>query len=307
MQSMRVQQSTIMAPKLSNTGATRKRKREQLSQNKQEESLPSKTSPMKKMKEEASIAVHPPTSLNADQMVWIGAAMQNGDGGAYSIYYGVDDERNTAELCTLSHDQDLNYVYMLGAIRAVEMCRDETVSLTIFTGNSGLHNIITNETDDLIHSDLSQQLKQLISKRLGATNIRYASHRSVTVERQVAHQLANAHLQKEAKKPTGNPACEISNKEATKGHSKEDQSDANEEQERIDAMEGVTEGLEVAAGIEETVGDEGSGVHDKNSPDVRGSQEGAVGKSWASMLGLRNILAVLKAPFAARKIHPQSL
>ncbi|KAI7904715.1 uncharacterized protein BX663DRAFT_503274 [Cokeromyces recurvatus] len=129
-------------------------------------------------------------------IIWIGATImprqeEEGDigndlpiSGAFSVYYGLNDSRNFTERVTLTQNQNLDYVYNMGVIHALQKCEDDVSTLSIHTGSqeAGLG------SPDY---EICNQIKEFINNRKGSTLIdNRVNHFDKSKDYQAAHKMA---------------------------------------------------------------------------------------------------------------------
>ncbi|CAO3632596.1 unnamed protein product [Mucor hiemalis] len=236
-----------------------------------------------------------PPAPTTNTFVWVGATlMQEEDSGndatsessaAFSVYYGSNDSRNYTEKFTIDQKQNLDHVYALGVIRALENSIDDSSNLHINTSSKLLQTVIENSTE-VGDNSIYNQLKEKIANRKGSTSIHFQAQSSATVdELNLAHTLAHEKLS-------------------------EDKMMVDDEETLVDSLE-VTE-MEVTI---TTTTVETAITKDENDEEVENSvvtsieeevitssvAEPIPSTSWAYTLNFRNLLDILKAPFSRKK------
>ncbi|ORX47439.1 hypothetical protein DM01DRAFT_1410198 [Hesseltinella vesiculosa] len=117
--------------------------------------------------------------------VWLSAIVKDTEEakpyGVMSANFGdASDERNWIDTCDMTATDTLDYVYLLAAIRAIEI-QDENKSLAIFSGCRELQSVVNEpENNDLYerYQDDCKKLVQLVNERPGKITIRTVSSRS---------------------------------------------------------------------------------------------------------------------------------
>ncbi|KAI9348394.1 hypothetical protein BD770DRAFT_165552 [Pilaira anomala] len=217
--------------------------------------------------------------------VWIGATLSQDDSasGAFSVYYGKDDSRNYTEKLTLGENQGLDYVYIMGVLRALDICKNETSALFIYTGSKILQQNIDQE------SEMYSELRQKIEKREGSTFIEYKANSSdVQDEYKTAHDLSNEKLL-------------------------EDKMIIDEEDTLVESLQLTETSTEVSVltttvetTIIKTKDVQVEKVVTTVEEELTNTSSTAVAEptpSWASTLRLTNLLEILKAPFSRKNMQ----
>ncbi|CAO3646723.1 unnamed protein product [Cunninghamella echinulata] len=109
--------------------------------------------------------------------------------GVVSGFYGKDDDRNWTEVYQVKVDDDIDFLYTLAVIRAIQKWEDNTSPLTIYTASRELILAIADGESLALYADLRDQLISLISGRMGMTHVRCVSTR--VPECRMAHELAS--------------------------------------------------------------------------------------------------------------------
>ncbi|KAG2212349.1 hypothetical protein INT47_001709 [Mucor saturninus] len=239
---------------------------------------------IKKSRAKRSVANTPSTK----SAVWIGATLKEENGvfcAAFSVYYGLNDARNCTEKIILHQDQNLDHVYALGVIRALEICMDDACILSIHTGSKLLEEELKDD------SEILNQVLETISKRKGSTSIRYkASSSDKQDEYNVSHDMAKDKLL-------------------------ENDMMIDEDETMVDSLEMKESKIEVTTTKIETVI---TTIHEEKvqedvvqekitvtvveeeSTSSSAKLEPIAAPSWAYALGLHNLLDILKAPFSRK-------
>ncbi|CEP11089.1 hypothetical protein [Parasitella parasitica] len=148
-------------------------------------------------------ATSAPSSVTISKsVVWIGATLMQDEkddikneeassvSAAFSIFYGQNDSRNCTEKVNIKQNQNIDHVYIMGVIRALEKCEDDASALSIHTGSKVLQSVLDQDKQD--EESICKQIKEKIAKRRGSTSIRSAT--SQEDEFQAAHKLASEKL-----------------------------------------------------------------------------------------------------------------
>ncbi|KAI9306385.1 hypothetical protein BJ944DRAFT_287050 [Cunninghamella echinulata] len=109
--------------------------------------------------------------------------------GVVSGFYGKGDDRNWTEVYQVNVDDDIDLLYTLAVIRAIQKWEDNTSPLTIYTASRELILAIADGESLALYADLRDQLTSLISGRMGMTHVRCVSTR--VSECRMAHELAS--------------------------------------------------------------------------------------------------------------------
>ncbi|GAN06074.1 hypothetical protein MAM1_0110d05551 [Mucor ambiguus] len=277
----------------------------------------------------ATAAANSPSSVTITKsVVWIGATLMQRQGGkkeeeekgsssikyeevpsttaAFSIFYGVNDTRNFTERVSINQNQNIEHVYIMGAIRALEKCEDDSSALSIHTGSKVLQSVLDHDDQDNKQDDICQQIKAKIANRKGATSIRSAAKNED--EYQAAHKLASERL------------LEISADGALADHMEVDgterdlveslQVGESNTNVSVTATSCSTEEVMLNSDNTETVVTTTTVVKeetvtiissDADAEQVLQQQTLPPPPSWAATLNLRNLLEILKAPFTRNK------
>lgn len=180
------------------TSQKRKRSSATLKDNGNDKLVSSKRSKAKKTTT-AVAATNPPSPVTMTKsVVWIGATLMQRQGGqkekeeekgssiikneealsttaAFSIFYGVNDTRNFTERVRINQNQNIDHVYVMGVIRALEKFEDDSSALSIHTGSKVLQSVLDHADQGNKQDDICQQIKEKIANRKGVTSIRSAA------------------------------------------------------------------------------------------------------------------------------------
>ncbi|CAO3611081.1 unnamed protein product [Mucor fragilis] len=122
--------------------------------------------------------------------VWIGAAT-NEDKGAFSIYHGENDERNYTEVYEKKDQlEDLEYAYVLGALKAVRSAKSDSTPLIINTTCRDLPRAIDGKARAFHYECMANEIRDLISDREEPLSVRHISGRHAADEQKAALALA---------------------------------------------------------------------------------------------------------------------
>ncbi|KAI9473891.1 MAG: hypothetical protein EXX96DRAFT_579783 [Benjaminiella poitrasii] len=148
-------------------------------------------------------------TINKPVIIWIGASLKQQEttdkednnsslsivNGAFSIYYGLNDGRNYTEKVILTQNQNLEYIYTMGVIRALEKCKDDSSALFIHTGSQIEPQPVSNNSAE----NICNKIQEIISNRKGSTSISCYKDDAFNFaqpdkEYQAAHKLATEKL-----------------------------------------------------------------------------------------------------------------
>ncbi|KAK4519101.1 uncharacterized protein ATC70_009332 [Mucor velutinosus] len=281
----------------------------------------------------AAATVSTPSSVTITKsVVWIGASLMQIQGGekkeekkgsgsiktedvpsttaTFSIFYGVNDTRNFTEKISINQNQNIDHVYIMGAIRALEKCEDDSSTLSIHTGSKVLQSVLDHDDQDNKQDDICQQIKEKIANRKGATFIRSAANNEDGY--QAAHKLASEKLLEVSTDVAAADDMEIDATErdlveslqvveSSTDVSVTTTSCSTAEEVKVDSDNTETIVTTTATVVkEETVTVISS---DAGAEQVQQQQRQTLPPppSWAATLNLRNLLEILKAPFTRNK------
>ncbi|KAL9552718.1 hypothetical protein MBANPS3_003630 [Mucor bainieri] len=282
----------------------------------------------------AATAANSPSSVTITKsVVWIGATLLQRQGGekkeeeeeknsssikneeapsttaAFSIFYGVNDTRNFTERVNIDQNQNIDHVYVMGVIRAIEKCEDDSSALSIHTGSKMLQSVLDHTDDqDNKQGDICQAIKEKIANRKGATSIRSAANNEDGY--QAAHKLASERLLEVYADDDLADRMEIDDAEKDLVESlqvAESNADVSVtttscSTEEVKLNSDNTETFVTTTTVikEETVTVVST---DADAEQLQQQQQQTLPPppSWAATLNLRNLLDILKAPFTRNK------
>ncbi|KAG1086488.1 hypothetical protein G6F42_020969 [Rhizopus arrhizus] len=239
---------------------------------------------------DVAIANSPSSVTITKSVVWIGATLMQRQGdneegeeengssikneetfsttAAFSIFYGVNDTRNFTERVSINQDQNIDHVYIMGVIRALEKCEDDSSALSI-------HTVLDQNEEGGKQDEVCQQVKEKIAQRKGVTSIRSAANNEDGY--QAAHKLASESL------------LEVSAA-----------ADCSTEEVKLNDDNTETVVTTTTVVKEETITIASSDA-DAEQAQQQQQQTLPPPPSWAATLNLRNLLEILKAPFTRNK------
>ncbi|CAO3628850.1 unnamed protein product [Cunninghamella blakesleeana] len=106
-----------------------------------------------------------------------------------SGFYGQGDQRNWTEIYELLLDEEIDYVYTLAVVRAIQKWKDDTSPLTVYTASRELILAISDGTSLSECADVRDKVITLVNGREGTTQVRCVSTR--VSESRKAHELAS--------------------------------------------------------------------------------------------------------------------
>ncbi|KAI8063470.1 hypothetical protein BC940DRAFT_307281 [Gongronella butleri] len=234
--------------------------------------------------------------------IWLSAIVKDNDQGkpygVMSASFGTaTDERNWIDTCDLSPIDTVDYVYLMGVIRAIEN-EDNNKALVIFSGCRELQSVLADSDDnDLLerYGDACKQLKNLTKARTGSVALRLVSSRSP--ECRIAQEQGAKFV-----KTSGNQRVTL---QSTPKNGKQA---VHEDKKTDDKLDVVVDTLDVKK--QEKTDDDKENVQnevvadDKEDTTMQEAADESVEKvlakpenAWAIGLNLRGIFDALKAPF----------
>ncbi|CAO3620126.1 unnamed protein product [Mucor fragilis] len=274
-----------------------------------------------------AVASSPSSVTITKSVVWIGATLMQGQGGekeeeekkgsssikneevpsttaAFSIFYGVDDTRNITEKVSINQNQNIDHVYIMGVIRALEKFEDDSSTLSIHTGSKVLQSVLDHDVQDSKQDNICQQIKEKIANRKGATSIRSAANNEDGY--QAAHKLASERLLEvsAAADDMDIDAAEnelVESLQVAESNANVSVTTTSRSTEEVKLNSDNTETVVTSTTVvkEETVTIISS---DADAEQVQQQQQTLPPPpSWAAALNLRNLLEILKAPFTRNK------
>ncbi|CAO3620130.1 unnamed protein product [Mucor fragilis] len=223
---------------------------------------------------------------------------------AFSIFYGVDDTRNITEKVSINQNQNIDHVYIMGVIRALEKFEDDSSTLSIHTGSKVLQSVLDHDVQDSKQDNICQQIKEKIANRKGATSIRSAANNEDGY--QAAHKLASERLLEvsAAADDMDIDAAEnelVESLQVAESNANVSVTTTSRSTEEVKLNSDNTETVVTSTTVvkEETVTIISS---DADAEQVQQQQQTLPPPpSWAAALNLRNLLEILKAPFTRNK------
>ncbi|KAF1804797.1 hypothetical protein V8B55DRAFT_1496987 [Mucor lusitanicus] len=281
-----------------------------------------------KAKKTAATVANSPSSVTITKsVVWIGATLMQRQGGqkeeeeeqkgsssikneevpsttaAFSVFYGVNDTRNFTERVSIDQHQNIDHVYIMGVIRALEKCEDDSSALSIHTGSKVLQSVLDHVDQDSKQEDsICQQIKEKIANRKGATSIRSAADSEAGY--QAAHKLASERLLEVPAEADGMD-IDVAEKDLVESlQVAESTADVS-----VTTTSCSTEEVKLNSDNTETIVTTTTVVKEEtvtfvsSDADAEQAQQQTLPPppSWAATLNLRNLLEILKAPFTRNK------
>ncbi|CAO0803655.1 unnamed protein product [Mucor circinelloides] len=224
---------------------------------------------------------------------------------AFSIFYGVNDTRNFTERVSINQDQNIDHVYIMGVIRALEKCEDDSSALSIHTGSKVLLSVLDQNEEGGKQDEVCQQVKEKIAQRKGVTSIRSAANNEDGY--QAAHKLASESLL-EVSAAADDMEIDAFEKDLVESlqvaESNTDVSITTKScsTEEVKLNDDNTETVVTTTTVvkEETITITSSDA-DAEQAQQQQQQTLPPPPSWAATLNLRNLLEILKAPFTRNK------
>ncbi|KAK4520821.1 oxidation resistance protein 1 [Mucor velutinosus] len=122
--------------------------------------------------------------------VWIGA-VTNEEKGAFSIYHGENDKRNYTEVYEKKDQlEDLEYAYVLGALKAVKSAKSDSTPLIVNTTCRDLPRAIDGKAKAFHYECMANEIRDLITDREEPLSVRHISGRHAADEQKAALALA---------------------------------------------------------------------------------------------------------------------
>ncbi|CAO0803654.1 unnamed protein product [Mucor circinelloides] len=276
---------------------------------------------------DVAIANSPSSVTITKSVVWIGATLMQRQGdneegeeengssikneetfsttAAFSIFYGVNDTRNFTERVSINQDQNIDHVYIMGVIRALEKCEDDSSALSIHTGSKVLLSVLDQNEEGGKQDEVCQQVKEKIAQRKGVTSIRSAANNEDGY--QAAHKLASESLL-EVSAAADDMEIDAFEKDLVESlqvaESNTDVSITTKScsTEEVKLNDDNTETVVTTTTVvkEETITITSSDA-DAEQAQQQQQQTLPPPPSWAATLNLRNLLEILKAPFTRNK------
>ncbi|CEP18032.1 hypothetical protein [Parasitella parasitica] len=270
--------------------------------------------------------------------VWIGAAT-NDEKGAFAIYHGENDERNYTHVYEKKDAlEDLEYAYVLGALKAVRLSKKDKTPIIVNTTCRDLPRAIAGKAKAFHYESLAHEIRDIIDEKEQCLSVRHNSDRHANSNQKAALALAeealdrSIHNKQEIENLTVGELTQAVEKETedalvvsstTKdvrlNHIVEDVIDSSAETNAEMIQEAVKSSLslnalvnkdvvvetQVETTVETTV--EVTVINNQTEPstsesmDLLQEEAHAPKTSWASVLGLQSIINVLSSPFKARR------
>ncbi|KAI9485885.1 MAG: hypothetical protein EXX96DRAFT_546903 [Benjaminiella poitrasii] len=171
-----------------------KRKREAKAENKPNKRISTKKKTTdKSTKSKSNNASQKPTV----HQIWVGAIAE-GDNSAFGIYFGENDDRNYSDTCMKEGgaQQDLDYVSVLGTLKAIEMIKSTGFPYVVNTTCRDLPRAITGKDSFAEYEGLVEKIRKLIEGKEQELQVRYISGRKAPEEQKIAINLASEALTK---------------------------------------------------------------------------------------------------------------
>ncbi|KAF1806816.1 hypothetical protein V8B55DRAFT_1459902 [Mucor lusitanicus] len=122
--------------------------------------------------------------------VWIGAATNEAK-GAFSIYHGENDKRNYTEVYEKKDQlEDLEYAYVLGALKAVRSAKSDSTPLIVNTTCRDLPRAIDGKARAFHYERMANEIRNLIKENEDPLSVRHISGRHAADEQKAALALA---------------------------------------------------------------------------------------------------------------------
>ncbi|CAO0792794.1 unnamed protein product [Mucor circinelloides] len=122
--------------------------------------------------------------------VWIGAAT-NQDKGAFSIFHGENDKRNYTEVYEKKDQlEDLEYAYVLGALKAVRSAKLDSTPMIVNTTCRDLPRAIAGKAKAFHYECMANEIRDLINDKEKLLSVRHISVRHAAEEQKAALSLA---------------------------------------------------------------------------------------------------------------------
>ncbi|KAL9554364.1 hypothetical protein PS6_003463 [Mucor atramentarius] len=277
---------------------------------------------------DVAIANSPSSVTITKSVVWIGATLMQRQGdnkegeeengssikneeafsttAAFSIFYGVNDTRNFTERVSINQDQNIDHVYIMGVIRALEKCEDDSSALSIRTGSKVLPSDQNEEGGK--QDEVCQQVKEKIAQRKGVTSIRSAANNEDGY--QAAHKLASESLlEASAAAAADDMEIDVFEKDLVESlqvaESNTDVSITTKScsTKEVKLNDDNTETVVTTTTVvkEETITITSSDADAEQAQQQQQQQTLPPPPSWVATLNLRNLLEILKAPFTRNK------
>ncbi|KAI7904840.1 uncharacterized protein BX663DRAFT_503752 [Cokeromyces recurvatus] len=287
-----------------------KRKRETKAENKPNKKVVTKKKTGDKITKNKSTA----------SQIWVGAIMDETN-GAFGIYFGENDERNYSETYVkdAGNQQDLDYAYVLGTLKAIEIVKAIEYPFIVNTSCRDLPRAITGKGSFLNYEGLVDKIRDLIKERDQEVQVRHISGRKAPEEQKVAINLASEALTNHYKQ------CQEANKNEDKSEediimtsaldvntdavavavespvlideNKNTIADSKEEEQVNDDNSKEEEMIENTHVPETTIDESASIKEEAENSDTTTKEEDQVSSSWLSSFSLKNIFNMLSSQF----------
>ncbi|KAI8641217.1 hypothetical protein BD408DRAFT_418585 [Parasitella parasitica] len=270
--------------------------------------------------------------------VWIGAAT-NEKKGAFAIYHGEKDKRNYTHVFEKKDAlEDLEYAYVLGALKAVRLSKNDNTPVIVNTTCRDLPRAIAGKARAFHYENMAHEIRDIIDKKEQLLSVRHNSDRHATNNQKAALALAEKALdgsnqdKQEIENLTVGELTRVVEKETedatlVSSTTNEDQLnlivegaintaaeiDAETIQEAVESAinsnasvdKDVVVETQVETSVETTV--EVKVIENQTETsafepmDLVQEEAQAPKSSWATVLGLQSIINVLSSPFKARR------